>query len=120
MDIKALDFDSLKEDEILAVAENAYAALDYIDNSDFINDRLSDTSDYNIEDYYKDNIDQGNDDDDDDYEEEDSFDPDTAENPSRCWMMKQILRAFNHSRIDPTREEAMETVKQMYDYMGWK
>ena len=120
MDIKDLDFDSLKEDERLAVAENAYAALYNIDKSDFINDCLSDTSDRNIEDYYNDYIRQDDDNNEADYEEEDSFDPDTAEDPSRCWMMKQFLRAFNHSRIDPTREEAMETVKQMYDYMGWK
>ena len=115
--VKILDFDSLKEDEILALTENAYAALDRIDKSDFISDRLSDTSDDNIEDYYKDNIDNGNDE---AVEEADYFDPDAAEDPPRCWMMKQILRAFNHSRIDPTREEAMETVKQMYNFMGWK
>ena len=117
MNIKALDFDSLKEDEILAVAEKAYAELDYIDKSDFINDRLSDTPYWNIEAYHKDNIDQGNDE---AVEGAYYFDPDAAEDSLRCWMMKQILRAFNHSRIEPTREEAMETVKQMYNFMGWK
>ena len=106
MDVKDLDFDSLKEDEILAVAENAYAALDNIDKSDFINDRLSDTSDWNIEDYYKDNIDQGNDDDDDDYAEEDSFDPDTAEDPARIRMVAHTLRAYNRSRLQPLAHPA--------------
>ena len=115
--VKVLDFNSLKEEEILALTENAYAALDGIDKSDFISDRLSDTSDWNIEDYYKDNIDNGNDE---AVEAADSFDPDTADDPSRCRMVAHTLRAYNHSRLLPTLEEAMRTVKQMYNFMGWK
>lgn len=117
--MKVIDFASLPSDIYKELVGRAYDEFCDTDKATFIADRLKDANESSIEDYYNDYIRQ-NDDNDDDEEEEDSFDPDTAEDPARCWMMKQILRAFNRSRIEPTREEAMETVKQMYDLMGWK
>ena len=118
--MKNIDFNSsLPADVFYELLRKFYDELSNTDKASFIANRLEDANDSSIEDYYNDYI-RKDDDNDDDDEEEDSFDPDTAEDPSRCWMMKQILRAFNRSRIEPTREEAMETVKQMYDLMGWK
>ena len=117
--MKNIDFNSsVPADVFYELLRKFHDELSNTDKASFIANRLEDANDSSIEDYYNDYI--RSDDDNDDDEEEDSFDPDTAEDPSRCWMMKQILRAFNRSRIEPTREEAMETVKQMYDLMGWK
>lgn len=118
--MKNIDFYSLPSDVFKELLGRFYDELSNTDKATFIADRLEDANESSIEDYYNDYIRQNDDEDDDDDGEEDSFDPDTAEDPARCWMMKQILRAFNRSRIEPTREEAMETVKQMYDLMGWK
>lgn len=121
--VTIIDLDFFTIDEIQKLAERAYDELSFTEKSNFIAKHLEDANDSYIEDYYKKHIRQNDDDDngnDEAVEEEDSFDPNTAEDPARCWMMKQILRAFNRSRIEPTREEAMETVKQMYDLMGWK
>lgn len=118
--LKVIDLDSLSIDEIQELAERAYDELSLFDKADFIANHLSDANDSYIEDYYKDNICQGDDDNEEDYYEEDSFDPDTADDPSRCRMVAHTLRAYNHSRLLPTLEEAMRTVKQMYNYMGWK
>lgn len=122
--MKVIDFASLPSDIYKELVGRAYDEFCDTDKATFIADRLKDANESSIEDYYNDYIRQNDDSDDNGndeaVEEEDSFDPDTAEDPARCWMMKQILRAFNRSRIEPTREEAMETVKQMYDLMGWK
>lgn len=117
--MKIIDFASLPSDVYHELVGRAYDELSFDQKARFIADRLEDAHDADIEDYYNDNIRRDDDDDDDDYEEN-SFDPDTAEDPARIRMVAHTLRAYNRSRLRPTLKEAMETVKQMYDYMGWK
>lgn len=109
-----IDLHEMDHDDIAELLNNGFRELSSSEKEDFMRLNLDEASDFDIEQYYLDNIATGTE------EEDDSLDPSSLENEQRCLLLADTLSAFACSRLRPTLPEALDLVKQMYNFMGWK
>jgi hypothetical protein len=112
--VKAIiDLHEMDHDDIADFLEHGFRELSSSEKEDFMRLNLDEAADDDIEEYYLNNIDKGT-------EEDDSLSPSSLENEQRCLLLADTLSAFACSRLRPTLPEALDLVKQMYNFMGWK
>jgi hypothetical protein len=108
-----IDLHEMDHDDIAELLDHAFRELSSSEKEDFMRLNLDDAADEDIEEYYLNYIDKGT-------EEDDSLNPSSLENEQRCLLLADTLSAFACTRLRPTLPEALDLVKQMYNFMGWK
>ncbi len=109
-----IDLHEMDHDDIAELLNQGFRELNLSEKEDFMRLNLEDADNDDIEEYYLDNIATGTE------EEDESLNPSSLENEQRCFLLADTLSAFACSRLRPTLSEAIDLVKQMYNFMGWK
>ena len=109
---------TFSDKELYKACNEIFDELPSYKQSEFIGENIGSADEDDIKEAYSDIYDPCTDNDPD--EDEHSNDPAEMENDDRCSLLADTMRAFNRSRLRPTLDEAMRTVKQMYAWMCWK
>ena len=109
-----IDLHEMDHDDIVELLGKCFDELSFAEKEDFMRLNLDEANNDDIEQYYLDNISSSTE------EDDDSLDPCSLENDQRCLLLADTLSAFACSRFRPAITEAIDIVKQMYNFMGWK
>lgn len=109
-----IDLHEMDHDDIAELLDKGFSELSSSEKEDFMRLNLYEANNDDIEEYYLDNIDKGT------KEEDDTLEPSSLENEQRCLLLADTLSAFACTRLRPTLPEALDLVKQMYNFMCWK
>lgn len=109
-----IDLHEMDQEDLAELCDKCFSEMSSSEKEDFMRLNLFEADEDDIEEYYLDNIDKGTE------KEDDSLSPSSLENEQRCLLLADTLSAFACSRLRPTLPEALDLVKQMYNFMGWK
>jgi hypothetical protein len=109
---------TFSDEELYKACNEIFDELSSYKQSEFIGENIGSADEDDIKEAYSNIYDPRTDKDPE--EDEYSNDPEELENDDRCLLLADTMRAFNRSRLRPTLDEAMRTVKQMYAWMCWK
>ena len=96
-----IDLHEMDHDDIVELLGKCFDELSFAEKEDFMRLNLDEANNDDIEQYYLDNRSSSTE------EDDDSLEPCSLENDQR-------------SRLRPAITEAIDIVKQMYNFMGWK
>lgn len=98
-------------EDIYDITGKFYSKLSRSQKHDFTLESIGELSDDDIEEAYNDrDLDKGT----------EEISPENMTFEQQCYMLRNLLRILSLRRIDPSEDEAVATLRSVYQYMSWK